>query len=483
MSLPVVAIVGRPNVGKSTLFNRIIGFHKAVVHDRPGVTRDRLYELAEAHGRRFMLIDTGGLEPRPDTTLLQAMRGQVLIALDEADVIVFVVDARAGFTPADLEVADLLRRTDKAVVLAVNKVDGPSHEDLAADFWQVGIDELFTFSAAHGRGMWELLDAVVSRLPERTAAEDDEDFDDPDALLPQDLPAILPESPSELLDGESEAPTQAPLPHELRIAVIGRPNIGKSTLVNRLLGEARHLVHDMPGTTMDPIDSPVEIDGQRYLLVDTAGVRRKSKIDDRLERSVSLRSIRSIERCHVALLVVDATEGLTTQDAKLAELVIDRGRALIVLINKWDLTPDLEEVNSRSIEEELRIKLPHAMWAPHLFISAKTGKGVHRILPMVHRVFSSFNTRLSTGRLNRFLLDAVNAHTVPQRYHRPVRLYFATQARVRPPTFVFWSNTPEGVPESYKRYLQNNLREQFDFEGTPLKLHFRQRRKPGAPKD
>lgn len=482
MSLPVVAIVGRPNVGKSTLFNRIIGFHKAVVHDRPGVTRDRLYETAEAHGRRFMLVDTGGLEPEPDTSLLHAMRGQVLIALEEADVIVFVVDARAGFTPADLEVADLLRRTDKPVVLAVNKVDGPSHEDLAADFWQVGLDELFTFSAAHGRGMWELLDAVTTRLPERTAAEDEESFEDLEAALPGDLPDFLPESPAELLHGEDEPPTQAPLPHELRIAVIGRPNIGKSTLVNRLLGEDRHLVHDMPGTTMDPIDSLLEIDGQRYLLVDTAGVRRKSKIDDRLERTVSLRSIRAIERCHVALLVVDATEGLTTQDAKLAELVIDRGRALIVLINKWDLTPDLEEVDSRSIEDELRIKLPHALWAPHLFISAKTGKGCHRILPMVHRIFGAFNTRLSTGRLNRFLLDAVNNNTVPQRYHRPVRLYFATQARVRPPTFVFWSNTPEGVPESYKRYLQNRLREQFDFEGTPLKLHFRQRRKPGAPK-
>jgi GTP-binding protein len=483
MSLPVVAIVGRPNVGKSTLFNRIVGFQKAVVHDRPGVTRDRLYETASAHGRRFLLIDTGGLEPEPDTSLLHAMRGQVLIAIEEADVIVFVCDARAGFTPADLEVADLLRRTDKPVVLAVNKVDGPSHEDLAADFWQVGADELFTMSAAHGRGMYELTEAIVTRLPAATAAEhEDEVDDDPGAIVEENLPDELPEDPSELLDDADEGPTQAPLPHELRIAVIGRPNIGKSTLVNRLLGEERHLVHDMPGTTMDPVDSVLEVDGQRYLLVDTAGVRRKGKIDDKLERYVSLRSIRAIERCHVALLVIDATEGVTTQDAKLAELVIDRGRALVVLVNKWDLTAALEEVDSRGIEDELRQKLPHATWAPHLFISAKTGKGVHRVLPLVERVFGGFNTRLSTGRLNRFLLDAVNANTVPQRYHRPVRLYFATQARVRPPTFVFWSNTPEGVPDSYKRYLQNRLREQFDFEGSPIKLHFRERRKPGAPK-
>lgn len=482
MSLPVVAIVGRPNVGKSTLFNRIIGFRKAVVHDRPGVTRDRLYETASVHGRRFMLIDTGGLEPQPDTSLLHAMRGQVLVALEEADVILFICDARAGFTPADLEVADLLRRTDKPVVLAINKVDGPSHEDLSADFWQVGLEELFTFSAEHGRGMWELLDAVVQRLPPRTAAEDEEEAEEAASALHQDLPDHMPEHPSEMLAGEEEPPTQAPPPNELRIAVIGRPNIGKSTLVNRLLGEERHLVHDMPGTTMDPIDSMLEVDGQRYLLVDTAGVRRKGKIDDQLERYVTLRAIRSIERCHIALLVIDATEGLTTQDAKLAELVIDRGRALVLLINKWDLTPALEDMNSRVIEDEIFMKLPHATWAPHLFISAKTGKGVHRILPMVHRVFGAFNTRLSTGRLNRFLLDAVNNNTVPQRYHRPVRLYFATQARVRPPTIVFWSNTPEGVPDSYKRYLQNRLREQYNFEGTPLKLHFRQRRKIGEAK-
>jgi GTP-binding protein len=482
MSLPVVAIVGRPNVGKSTLFNRIVGFRKAVVHDRPGVTRDRLYEVARAHGRRFMLIDTGGLEPEPDTSLLHAMRAQVFVALDEADVIVFVCDARAGFTPADLEVAALLRRTDKPVVLAVNKVDGPSQEDLSADFWQVGIDELFTFSAEHGRGMWDLLDAITQRLPEPHPDELEDELEEGGADGSELEPEFDAEDPSELLADEASPVPQAPLPNELRLAVIGRPNIGKSTLVNRLLGEERHLVHDMPGTTMDPVDSVLEIDGQRYLLVDTAGVRKKGKIDDQLERFVSLRSIRSIERCHVALLVIDATEGVTTQDAKLAELVIDRGRALIILVNKWDLTSDLEDVNSKTIEEELAMKLPHATWSPHLFIAAKTGKGVHRILPMVHRVFQAFNTRLSTGKLNRFLLDAVNANSVPQRYHRPVRLYFATQARVRPPTFIFWSNTPEGVPDSYKRYLQNRLRDEFEFSGTPLKLHFRERRKPGAPK-
>lgn len=468
MSLPVVAIVGRPNVGKSTLFNRLVGFQKSLVHDRPGVTRDRLYEVAEVRSRRFILIDTGGLEPSPDTDLLVAMRAQVLVALEEANVIVFVVDAKSGFTPADLEVAEILRRTDKPVVLAVNKIDGPSHEDLAADFWQVGMDEMFTVSAEHGRGWWELTDAILQRLPPPTAEE----------LEEEDL-GLIEDEPTEEQENPDAPPTQAPKPHELRIAVIGRPNIGKSTLVNRMLGEDRHLVHDSPGTTMDPVDSRMEVDGQKYLLVDTAGVRRKTRIGDPLERFVSLRSIRAIERCHVAVLLIDATEGVTTQDAKLVDLVVSRGRALVVLINKWDLTKDLEDVNSSAIEDQLDVKLPHAPWAPHLFISAKTGKGVHRVLSAIDAAFDNFNTRLPTGRLNRFLQEAVAAYSVPQRHNRSVRLYYATQARVRPPTFVVWSNTPEGVPPAYKRYLQNRLREKFGFEGSPIKIHFRQRREIG----
>ncbi|MFK7927613.1 MAG: ribosome biogenesis GTPase Der [Myxococcota bacterium] len=471
MSLPVVAIVGRPNVGKSTLFNRLVGFQKSVVADRPGVTRDRLYEVAEAHQRRFILIDTGGLEPTPDTPLLLAMRAQVLVAVEEADVILFVVDAKSGFTPADLEVAEILRRTDKPVVLTVNKIDGPGQEDMAADFWQVGMEEMFTISAEHGRGWWELTDAIVTRLPPATAAE----------LEEEDL-GLLEDEPTEEVDNPDAEPVQAPPPHELRIAVIGRPNIGKSTLVNRMLGEDRHLVHDMPGTTMDPVDSRMEVDNQRYLLVDTAGVRRKTRIDDPLERFVSLRSIRAIERCHVALLLIDATDGVTTQDAKLVDLVVTRGRALVVLINKWDLTKDLEDVNSAAIEDQLEAKLPHAPWAMHLFISAKTGKGVHRVLSAIDKSFAAFNTRLPTGRLNRFLQEAVAAHSVPQKHNKPVRLYYATQARVRPPTIVVWSNSPEGVPVAYRRYLQNRLRERFGFEGTPLKVHFRKRRELGEAK-
>ncbi|MCA9491904.1 MAG: ribosome biogenesis GTPase Der [Myxococcales bacterium] len=464
MSLPVVAIVGRPNVGKSTLFNRIVGYQKAVVHDRPGVTRDRLYEEAEVLDRRVLLIDTGGLEPEPDTDLLASMRHQSLVAVEEADVIVFVVDGRAGYTPADDEVTQLLRRAEKPVLLTVNKVDGAGQDDLAAEFWSVGLPDLVTVSAAHGRGIYELLDAIRTNLPPRTAAEDvEEEVEEPEEQFNENL-----FKNREAFDGP------------IRIAVIGRPNIGKSTLVNHLLGEDRHVVDDAPGTTMDPIDSLLHTEHRDYVLVDTAGVRRRTKIEDQLERYVSLRSIRAIERCHVCLLLIDATVGPTDQDAKLAGLVVDRGRALVVLINKWDLTKDDEDISSSTIDEALAQRLPHISWAPHLFISAKTGKGVHRVLPMVEQVFSAFDTRIGTSRLNRFLQSALHAHTPPQKHHRPVRIHFCTQARVRPPTFVFWANSPDGIAEPYRRYLGNRLREQFRLDGTPLRLFFRQKRKSGG---
>ncbi|MEO0605070.1 MAG: ribosome biogenesis GTPase Der, partial [Myxococcota bacterium] len=262
------------------------------------------------------------------------------------------------------------------------------------------------------------------------------------------------------------------------------PNIGKSTLVNALLGEDRHVVDNVAGTTMDPVDSAVEVDGKPYVLVDTAGVRKKARIDDALERFVSLRAIRSIERCHVVLLMIDGTEGPTDQDARLAQLVTDRGRAIVVLINKWDLVKDLEDIDSRSTEDELERRMPHIPWAPHLFVSAKTGKGLHRVISTVDRVYESFDRRITTSMLNRFLEQAVAAHTPPQRYHHPVRLYYATQTRVRPPTFAVFSNTPEGIHQTYQKYLSNRLREAFDFEGTPLRLNFRRRRKLGeAPGD
>jgi GTP-binding protein len=471
LALPLVAIVGRPNVGKSTLFNRLIGFKKSLVHDRPGVTRDRLYEPADILHRRALLVDTGGFEPMPDTDLLLAMRRQSLIAVEEADVIVLVADAQAGWTHADDEVVDVLRRTTKPVILAVNKVDGPKHLELIADFYGVGLDAVFAISAEHGTGTYELCEAVCEALPER-APEEDVETDEPDARLPEGWD-----------EGLDDVAVQQGFEGPIRVAVLGRPNIGKSTLVNRLLGEERHLVFDEPGTTTDPVDSPMLYEGRPYVLVDTAGVRKRAKIDDAVERFVSLRSIRAIERCHVTLLLIDGTEGPTEQDARIADLVIERGRALVILINKWDLARELDDVSSRTIEDELKDKLPHASFAPFLYISAKTGKGCGRILPMVDDVFKAFNLRVTTSRLNRFLERVTVEHTPPQRHHHPVRLYYMNQTRVRPPTFQLFSNTPEGVTTAYQRYLVNCIRDEFGYHGTPVRLHLKRRRKIGEEKD
>jgi GTP-binding protein len=398
------------------------------------------------------------------------MKNQVMIALEEADVILFVVDGRSGYVVADGEVADLLRRTHKPVVLVVNKIDGQRQEELTADFWALGIQPMLAVSAEHGRGIYELLEAVIERLPPddtvEDALEDDETFEIAD--VPEDEEA---EVDTERVIGLGE---EVPA---IQVAVIGRPNIGKSTLLNQMIGEERHLVHDMPGTTMDPVDSKLEVDGRTYILVDTAGVRRKSKIEDALERFVSLRAIQAIERAHVCLLMIDATVGITEQDAKLAQLVNERGRALILLFNKWDLVKGMEEMDSHVIEDQIHEKLPHATWAPHLFVSAKTGKGVHRILPTIDRIYEQFNRHIGTAEVNRFLERVSATHSPPQRHHRPVRLYYAAQIRVRPPSFVFFSNTPEGVVPAYRSFLSNRLREEYGLEGTPIRMYFRKRRK------
>jgi GTP-binding protein len=473
MTLPVVAIVGRPNVGKSRLFNRLAGERKAVVDDQSGVTRDRLYHEATLIDRRVVLVDTGGIETDDDSDLLVAMRHQSMVAVEEAEVIVFVVDGLRGLLPADTEVAAILRRSSKPVLLVVNKIDGPKHDDNTAEFWQLGMEPLLPVSAAHGRGIFELMDAIVAALPAGPTVTPTYD-DDPRGEDDEDAP--LEQGDDGEIDGDA-------LVHEpagpIRIAVIGRPNIGKSTMVNRLLGEERHVVHDAPGTTMDPVDSALVVGDRTYILVDTAGVRRPSKIDTQLERFVSLRSIRMIERCHVCVLVVDAIEGITDQDAKLAELVIDRGRALILLFNKWDLVKGHEDISSQTVEEDIGRKLPHATFAPFLFVSAKTGKGTHRILPMIDQVFAGFERRIPTSQLNAFIERTVAAHHPPQSGNHPVRIYYGTQVRVRPPTFSLWSNAPEAIGPAYVRYLQNRMRQEWDFQGSPVRIQLKRRRKLG----
>ena len=449
--LPIVAIVGRPNVGKSTLFNRLTGTRAALVDDRPGVTRDRHYGVASNGVSEVVLIDTGGFEINPDDDLFDGVRRQAEAAIEEADLVLFVVDQAAGRTPTDDQTADVLRKAasraskDPPVMLIVNKCDSPDSEIHAADFWGLGIDNMLCISAEHGRGVYDVWDAIEERLP--------------------DMPEASPEDDD-----------------EIRIAVIGRPNIGKSTLVNRLVGEERHVVHDSPGTTMDSVDSVVVVDGQKFRLVDTAGVRRRAKIGDRLEVFAATRAIRSIERCHVTLLMMNATEPVSHQDARLAALIADRGRGTVVLFNQWDRVKQDPDRNVRVVNDERDKKLPHLSWAPSLYISALTGKGCARIFPEVLRIYEQFDKRINTSELNNFLSAALDAYSVPQKNNNPVRLNYMTQTRVRPPTFVIWANSPDGVPVSYKRYLENRLRDTYGFEGTPLRIHVRQKRRPGEAK-
>jgi len=444
---PIIAIVGRPNVGKSTLFNRMIGFRQALVHDRPGVTRDRQYGTTEIGDREVIVIDTGGFEPEPEDELFVQVRTQAEVAIAEADVILFVVDRQVGMASADELTADLLRKmdVDKRLILVVNKCDGAKHEDDAVDFWSMGFEPMVCISAEHGRGIYDLHDAIEERLPPN---EDQEET------------------------GEED---------EIRIAVIGRPNIGKSTLVNRITGDDRHVVHDAPGTTMDAIDSVFDEDGQTWRMVDTAGIRRRAKIGDRLEGFAVTRAIKTIERCHVTLLMIDGLQGITHQDARLAALASDRGRAVVLLFNKWDLAKGNPEVSAKDIESQIEDSLPHLVWAPRLFISALTGKGCQRILPTVRRAYTEFDKRISTSKLNDWLQKVIIAHPPPQKHNHRVRINYATQHRVRPPSFILWSNSPEAILPPYRRYLENRLRQSFGFEGTPVRIKIKKKRKPGEP--
>ena len=440
--LPVVAIVGRPNVGKSTLFNRLIGEKKALVHDRPGVTRDRNYSPAEWLEREFMLIDTGGFEPDPSTELFASMRRQSETAVSEADVVVLLMDGPAGITPADLATATLIRKSGKPVVVAVNKCDEGMHDSLAGEFWELGFDVVLPVSAEHGRGLWELLTEITERFPK-------------------------------LADPEPE------VEGEIRVSVLGRPNVGKSTLVNRLLGQDRHVVSDVAGTTMDATDSIMQYEGTQFRLIDTAGIRRHARVNDAVEQLAVGSAIRTIERSHVVMVVLDGVEGPTEQDARLTGLAVERGRALIILVNKWDAVRDTEERNVTVLEDEFSRKLPHAKFAPVLYIAALSGKGCHKILDLAKQVYDGFNTRVPTARLNDFLRAAVAAHSPPQLHNHPIKYQYITQVRVRPPTMCIFVNNPRGVVPDYDRYLKNKLREEFEFFGTPLRIEYRRRRRIG----
>jgi GTPase len=456
--LPLVALVGRPNVGKSSLFNRLVGGRPALVEDVPGVTRDRRYGVADWGPVHFRVVDTGGLDPSA-AGILGAMRQQTLRALDEADLVVFVVDAREGVTAVDADVAKVLRLSGRPVLIAANKVDSDRGEATAHEAFSLGFKEVFSVSASHGRGVNTLLDAVVARLP-----------------------PPRPRTKLELGAATSADDDNAPL----RLAFVGKPNVGKSSLVNCLLGEERVLVHDQPGTTRDPIDTPFSFAGREYVLVDTAGMRRRRAIDTLTEHVAAKMARDQLDRCDVAALVIDARMGATAEDARLASLIEDSGRAALVVLNKKDLV-GRADVDAKV--ESTREALSFLSYAPVLLTSAVTRGGVTSILAEATRVFEQASRRISTGELNK-LLEEIVAHKPPPagRAGRHIRLYYATQAGVRPPTFFVSTNHPAEVAYPYRRFLVNQLRKTYGFEGTPLRLMFRAHKQklrqapPGARK-
>jgi GTPase len=508
--LPVVAVVGRPNVGKSTLFNRIVGGRTAIVEDRARTTRDRLYGDGEWNDRRFVIVDTGGLELDPDDPIEARVQEQARLAIAEADVIVFVVDASTGMTASDSEAAHILRRAKAPVIVAVNKADNEKRELEGAEFHAMGWDETYAISAAHGRGTGDLLDAIVWALPPESERElarktreadaeawadevaagrlepyvvgDDADADgtdgaegdDPDV----DLAAIDPEA------AKWDAAMAAEDDEPAAIAFVGRPNVGKSSLLNALLGEERSIVSEVPGTTRDAIDTRLAWGRSEVILIDTAGIRRRGKVASgpAAEKYSTLRALKALSRADVAVLVIDAVEGLTAQDAHVAGYVVEEGKGLVIAVNKWDLLTEKTDRTFDQYVEWIRNEVPFLDFAPILSISAKTGQRVGRVLESAVDIWAERRRRVGTGELNRMLLASTERTPPPPVRGRRPKLFYATQAAVAPPTFVFFASDAAAVHFSYRRYLENRLRETFGFDGTPIKLVFRTRASVKLPR-
>lgn len=436
MSKPIVAVIGRPNVGKSTFFNRLAGKRISIVEDTPGVTRDRIYTEVEWLDHRFSLIDTGGLEPSTSELIPSQMRHQAELAIETADVIIFLVDGRVGLTARDREIAELLRKNHKPILLVVNKVDSHVHSEHYYDFYELGLGDPIEISSEMAYGIGDLLDQVVSHFPHSENIGEDEEL--------------------------------------IKVAVIGKPNVGKSSLVNHLLGEERVIVSDIAGTTRDAIDTPFSSDGQNYLLIDTAGLRRKSKIHDDVEHYSVIRAIAAIERADVCLLMIDGREGVTEQDKKVAGLSHENGKAMLILVNKWDLVEkDNKTVNHMT--KDIRRELGFCQYAPILFVSVATGQRLNRILPMIQHIANQNALRVQTGVLNEVLAEATLMKQPPSDKGKRLKIYYITQVSVKPPTFILFINDKELTHFSYLRYLENRIRESFGFEGTPLRFMYREK--------
>jgi GTP-binding protein len=435
---PLIAIVGRPNVGKSTLFNRIVGGKKAIVWDEPGVTRDRNYADIEWEGSWFTLIDTGGFEPISKDRIFIQMREQCQLAMDEADVILFMMDGKEGLTPSDEEIADILRKLNKPVFYIVNKIDGSKNEEKGVEFYGLGVEPIYSISAEHGYGVNGLIDEVINALPSLTETKWDRDV--------------------------------------TKVAVVGRPNVGKSSLINRLLGYKRVLVDEAPGTTRDAIDTFFEREGKGYVLIDTAGIRRKSRISLRLEKYSIVEALRTIDRSDVALLLLDSREGITDQDARIGGFIHEKGKGCVLIVNKWDLI----EKDSQTMvhyERNVREGLKYLSYAPLLFISALKGQRVKKVLDVVDHVSEQSKKRIPTFQLNKYFGKWVEKFPPPLYKSRHVKMNYITQVSKGPPTFLIYTNFPEGIHFSYERYLLNQMRETFGFEGVPLRFRFKKKRK------
>ena len=436
MGKPIVAIVGRPNVGKSTLFNIFANSRISIVEDTPGVTRDRLYADTEWLDNEFMMVDTGGIEIMNTDKIAVSIRQQAQIAIAEADVILFVCDARAGITHEDAEVAKMLRQSKKPIVLAINKADSPKQEMEIFEFYNLGIGEPIPVSAANHLGLGDLLDAVVEKFPETSAYGEDGNED------------------------------------EIKVALIGLPNVGKSSIFNTLVGEERSIVSDVAGTTRDAIDTPVIREGQKFLFIDTAGMRRKARIDEPIEKYSIIRSLRAVDRSDVVLMVIDAIDGVTEQDKKIAGYAHEAGKGIVLVVNKWDLY-DKDNTSTLRYTENLRRELVFMQYAPVVFVSAMTKQRIHRLPEVIHYVAEQNAMRISTSVLNQVVEDAIAINPPPTEKGQRLKILYATQVKIKPPTFVILVNEPEIMHFSYQRYLENKLREAFGFEGTPLQMIIR----------
>lgn len=437
MIKPIVAIVGRPNVGKSTLFNRLTETRLAIVEDTPGVTRDRLYGECEWLNKEFLLVDTGGIEVGSQDIIRRQMRKQAEVAIEEADLIIFLVDGREGLTSADEEVAEILRRSNRPVLLVVNKIDNVEQANNIYEFYQLGLGDPNWISANHGINIGDLLDKVLDNL--------------------KDLP---------IEEYEEEV---------IKIAFIGRPNVGKSSLVNAILGEERVIVSDIPGTTRDAIDTLFTKDDKKYVLIDTAGMRKKSKIEtSSIERYSVLRSLRAIDRADVCLMIIDATEGVTEQDKKIAGYAHEAGKAIVIVVNKWDLI-EKDNATFNDFRKKIKVELPFMNYAETLFVSALTKQRVNRITEFIDRAYEAYTRKLSTSVINEVINEAISLHQPPSERGVRLKVYYVVQSAIKPPTFIVFVNKPEIMHFSFQRYIENQIRDSFDFSGTPIKFHIRKK--------